>query len=102
MSEAGDRMAQRSRSTTARGYGSKHKAMREAWRVRMVDEGEIVECHARVCFMTSRVIDPLEPWDLGHTIDRTEWTGPEHRYCNRKEPQLRERAAARARRRWVL
>jgi hypothetical protein len=91
-------------STTNRGYGAAHQAERERWRRRMVDEGEYVECHAAVCFMPDRWIDPSRPWDLGHTPDRTAWTGPEHRYCNRKEPQLRPAGTTtqRAPRRWIL
>lgn len=76
------------RTTTARGYGYRHQQERKRWEP-IVQAGG-VECHAEVCFMPSRAIDPGEEWDLGHTLDRTDWTGPEHRYCNRKEPQLRE------------
>lgn len=91
------------RTTTQRGYGAAHQAKREEWRP-YVEAGE-VDCHAVVCFKPSRWIQPGTPWDLGHTADRTEWTGPEHRYCNRKEPQLRPRSTARAQRaprRWTL
>lgn len=76
-----------SSSTTRRGYGSDHQAKREEWRPYV--EAGTVDCHAVVCYMTTRAIIPGTPWDLGHTEDRTAWTGPEHRYCNRKEPQLR-------------
>jgi hypothetical protein len=90
-------------STTKRGYGIAHQRERRRWRPR-VEAGE-VECHAVVCFMPTRRIEPGTPWDLGHTIDRSGWTGPEHRYCNRKEPQLRgpgTPTTQRAQRRWVL
>lgn len=94
----------RRRSTTERGYGAAHQREREKWKP-LVDRGE-VECHARVCFMPDRWIQPGTPWDLGHTPDRTGWTGPEHRYCNRKEPQLRKdqptRPRTRTTRRWIL
>lgn len=87
------------RSTVERGYGADHRRLRREWQQRLND-GEHVECHARVCFMRTRTISPDDPWDLGHLQDRTGWTGPEHRYCNRKEPQLR--ATPRPRRRWTL
>lgn len=93
------------RPTGERGYGAEHQRLRADWKRRLA-EGEHVECHAAVCFMPSRVIDPLEPWDLGHTADRSDWTGPEHRRCNRKEPQLREAVSVdrvvQTPRRWVL
>ena len=62
--------------TTERGYDAKHQARRKAW-APIVARGE---AHCAKC---GRWIPPGTPWDLGHTSDRTGWTGPEHRYCNR-------------------
>ena len=65
----------------ARGYGPEHDRLRRRWKPK-VDRGE-VDCHAKVCVMPIRLILPGERWDLGHTDDRTAWTGPEHARCNR-------------------
>lgn len=64
-------------TTGARGYGLSHKAERERWRPK-VDAGlvECARCH--------QPIEPGRPWDLGHNDERTAWTGPEHRVCNRR------------------
>ena len=35
------------------------------------------------CSRCQEPIEPGTPWDLGHSADRTRWTGPEHRACNR-------------------
>lgn len=70
-------------STTARGYGTDHQAERAKW-VPKVDAG-LVECHAVKCLELSRYIVPGSDWDLGHSPDRTTWTGPEHPRCNRSE-----------------
>jgi len=71
-------------SSTQRGYDSTHQAERAKW-VAKVATGT-VEC-ARAergeCLAESALIDPSEPWDLGHTEDRKGWTGPEHVRCNR-------------------
>lgn len=63
-------------TTGARGYDSRHQAERERWRP-TVEDGQAS------CARCSKPIHPDEPWDLGHTDDRTAWTGPEHRFCNR-------------------
>jgi hypothetical protein len=69
--------------TTARGYGAKHQQLRDEWTPK-VDAG-LVDCHADTCIEPARHIAPGTEWDLGHTPDRTRWTGPEHRRCNRAE-----------------
>ncbi len=66
------------RSTTARGYGADHQAERRRLKPK-VERGEID------CTRCGEPIEPGEPWDLGHTDDRTGWTGPEHAACNRRD-----------------
>jgi hypothetical protein len=76
-------MAATKSNTTARGYGTKHQELREQWRPKV--EAGLVDCHADVCIEPVRAIAPHAEWDLGHTPDRTRWTGPEHMRCNRAE-----------------
>ena len=74
--------AERARgSSSARGYGRAHQAVREAVR-------EDVEAGTTDCARCGLRILPGEAWDLGHTDDRTGWTGPEHARCNRAAPRL--------------
>src|SRR5690349_12713723 len=94
-------------STTERGYGTEHQ--RERRRLIPIVRREGAQCQADVCLMPSRFMPPgTQPreWDLGHTLARTAWTGPEHRKCNRTEPQLRTptptREDAPVIRRWEL
>jgi hypothetical protein len=65
------------KSREARGYGAAHKALRETYR-RAIEDGTVV-----LCARCRRRILPGTPFDLGHTEDRTGWTGPEHAGCNR-------------------
>lgn len=69
--------------TAARGYGSDHQAERDRWEPKV--RAGLVDCHAQICIETTRAIAPGAEWDLGHTPDRTAWTGPEHPRCNRSE-----------------
>lgn len=65
-----------------RGYGSEHDGLRRKWKPKV--EACTVHCHAELCLEPSgRLILPGMAWDLGHTPDRTAWTGPEHARCNR-------------------
>ena len=77
-------------STTARGYGAAHKAERKRL-APTVAKGQTP------CARCGQLIEVGEPWDLGHTDDRTGWTGPEHADCNRAAGARTRNARARAR-----
>lgn len=64
-----------------RGYDARHDALRSWWAPKVAAGG--VTCRAATCLRPSRLIGRDEPWDLGHTPDRSDWTGPEHAACNR-------------------
>lgn len=64
-------------STTARGYGAKHQALRKKWQA-IVDRGEAY------CWRCGCWLEPGQPFDLGHDDhDRTVYRGPECVPCNR-------------------
>jgi hypothetical protein len=64
-------------TTSQRGYGSRHRELREQWRPH-VEEGKVI------CSRCKLPIRQGEPWDLGHDDhDRTKYKGPEHMDCNR-------------------
>lgn len=79
-------------STTGRGYGYDHQRVR-AKLAPWVATGEAV------CARCGEFIAAGVPWDLGHTVDRRSYTGPEHRRCNRREGAVRGNRARRSRRR---
>lgn len=57
-----------------RGYDKTHDRLRKQW------EPQVVTGKIRC----ARCGEPITgAWDLGHTEDRTAWTGPEHAGCNR-------------------
>jgi len=61
-----------------RGYDRKHDQLRKQW-------APIVATGTVKCARCGQVIAADEPWDLGHSDDRTRWTGPEHAArCNRR------------------
>jgi hypothetical protein len=64
-------------SRQARGYDTRH----EQERARLAP---IVARGKTLCAKCGHTIHSREPWDLGHTDDRTAWTGPEHLRCNRQ------------------
>jgi hypothetical protein len=77
-----ERAADRARgSRRERGYDAEHDALRRRWKPKVERGG--VHCHAERCLMPARLILTGQAWDLGHTEDRTAWTGPEHAHCNR-------------------
>ncbi len=59
-----------------RGYDAEHDHFR-ARLAPQVATGQVpcARCHQPIPAGT--------PWDLGHTDDRTRWSGPEHAVCNR-------------------
>ncbi len=67
----------------SRGYGRHHKQLRKQW-APQVEAGHID------CARCGAPIRPGTPWDLGHNDhDRTRYSGPEHRRCNRGAPSRR-------------
>lgn len=64
-------------------YGAAHQKLRAQWKPR-VDAGTVHCHHLPTCQREDTLIHPGEPWDLGHRDDDpTQYTGPEHRKCNR-------------------
>lgn len=79
----------RKRSTSERGYGSSHQALRKAWQAK-VSAGGVV------CQRCGFEILPEGQWDLGHDDnDRTAPQTPEHARCNRRAGGKKGAAASR-------
>lgn len=85
-------------STAARGYGAEHREQRKRWQI-LLDKGHTTPCacthadcphHSGAC---SVLITASTPWDLGHTDDRRDWTGPECIPCNRSAGARNSRAS---------
>lgn len=79
-------MGQPPQTTVERGYGREHNQQRRKYQ-RQLDAGQQFVC-ARValddCTHPDDLITAGTRWDLGHTEDRSAWTGPEHVDCNRR------------------
>ena len=68
-------------SATRRGYGKAHQAERARWQ-QLMSQGS-----RPICKRCGQAVKPDQSWDLGHSDDRTHWTGPEHSHCNRSAGQ---------------
>jgi hypothetical protein len=69
----------RERSRQVQRYGVPHRRRRSA--IAPLVAAGLVEC-----VRCGLVIEPGEPWDLGHVDGSLEHSGPEHRSCNRGAP----------------
>lgn len=84
-------------STTARGYGTQHQALRRELAPK-VAAGD-AHCTEPICHDpdgTGRWIAPGRPWDLAHNRDTGGYRGPAHQHCNRREGAEWRNAIARA------
>ena len=63
-------------TTTTRGYGSTHQALRAKW-------AAVIATRTVPCARCGEPIPQGGDFDLGHTDDRTGYRGPEHPGCNR-------------------
>lgn len=84
--------------TLTNGYGQDHKAERQRIQERL-DHGALIQCactrrdcphHDGHCPV---IVQADQPWDLGHTDDRTGWTGLECIPCNRSAGGRNSRAS---------
>lgn len=82
------------RSTSARGYGTEHQAVRS----RLAPSVAAGRAVCSVCLMP---IAPGARWDLDHTPDRRGYRGPAHERCNRSDGARRGNAMRAAARRAV-
>jgi hypothetical protein len=76
-------------TTTERGYGTEHQRLREQL---------LPHAYGQLCPKCEQPMWEGEELDLGHTEDRTGYTGMEHRSCNRSHGAAegnRRRAARR-------
>lgn len=81
-------------SPAERGYDAAHQRARRALVPMMASTGA-------PCARCGRWIVPGEPWDLGHDdLDRSRYSGPEHRACNRATTTHRKQRARSASRVW--
>ena len=81
-------------SSTARGYGSRHQALRKRLLLRWRPGDPCARCGQPMW-------GPAAMIDLGHTADRTGYTGLEHRRCNRGDGARRGNRMRGTARRWA-
>ena len=92
-------MARYQGSTTQRGYGSQHQALRSRLLAQWKPGQPCARCgqpmwHRWMLDSTGRKVSAI---DLGHADDRSRYTGLEHRACNRRDGQRKTTVINRAR-----
>jgi hypothetical protein len=86
-------------TTAQRGYGASHQALRKQLLARWRPGDPCARCGQPMLYrwMTDGSGRRTSAIDLGHTDDRTAYTGLEHRSCNRRDGQRKTTAVLRRR-----
>lgn len=81
-------------------YGRRHQIERQQWEP-VVKRGD-GWCAELICLMSSRYVDPDEPWHLAHDTTGTRYIGVSHARCNTSEAAVRGNKQRALPARWTL
>jgi hypothetical protein len=76
-------------SAASRGYGGAHQRLRRQWAPRVATGRVVCAKHGHPQHPDCPgLIEAGSAWELGHTDDRSGYTGPEHAGCNQRAGRL--------------
>ena len=77
-------------------YGHRHRQIRKQW-------ATVVNAGGVNCWRCGTLLQPGQPWDLGHVDGTDQYAGPECRPCNRGTAATRgNKMRGKVRKSWTL